>query len=279
MPELPEVETIKRALTRTLLNKRIERVLVRDARLRWPVDQGRLKKLAVNRNIKKITRRAKYLLLGLEQESTLIIHLGMSGRLLLLEQPVPFEKHDHVIFYFHDHTELRFRDPRRFGLVDAIPSDEIKSYPRFTHLGLEPLTRSTTPEKLFERARRLKKPIKNLLMDAHFIVGVGNIYASEALFYTGIHPSLPSCDLSQCDWERLFGEVRRVLRRAIKKGGTTLNDFVNSNGETGYFQLSLAVYGREGEMCFVCGSKIERFVQVGRSTFFCPTCQARKNAI
>lgn len=275
MPELPEVETVRRALGKHLPGRRIERVLVRDHRLRWPVDEKKLRRLIVGREIISISRRAKYLLIHLSRQNTLIMHLGMSGKILFYADPAPFEKHDHVIFYFDNGSELRFRDTRRFGMVDAIPASEIKTYPRFVHLGFEPLARTTTAEKLFEKAKRLQKPIKNLIMDANFIVGVGNIYASEALFHAGIHPSVSSGKLSLKHWQKLFAEIQSVLKRAIKKGGTTLNDFVNSDGEIGYFQLSLTVYGREGEKCSKCGSIIERFVQVGRSTFFCPQCQKK----
>lgn len=273
MPELPEVETIRQALDNHLPGKRIKRILVRDARLRWPVDETRLKQLVVGEQVVAVRRRAKYLLIGLKQESTLIIHLGMSGRLLLLSESLPFEKHDHIIFHFDDKKELRFRDPRRFGLIDAIPPDGIATYPRLVNLGVEPLASDTSAEKLFAKAQNLKKPIKNLLMDSNFIVGVGNIYANEALFHAGIHPGMPSNQISIDDWQRLFNAIQKVLKEAIRKGGTTLNDFVDSNGETGYFQLLLAVYGKEGQKCSNCGAQIEKFVQVGRSTFFCPVCQ------
>lgn len=273
MPELPEVETIRRALSQHLPGQRIECIRVRDSRLRSPVDQKRLKRLIVGQPIHEINRRAKYLLIHLANDSDLIIHLGMSGQLLLLREALPFEKHDHVIFYFDNDTELRFRDPRRFGLVDAIKSEEFEHDRRFMNLGVEPLEPTTRARLLYERAGHLKKPIKNLLMDASFIVGVGNIYANEALFHAGIHPFTPANHLKSADWQRLLGEVKRVLKKAIQKGGTTLNDFVNSDGEMGYFQLSLAVYDKEGKLCSKCKTKIERVVQVGRSTFFCPRCQ------
>lgn len=273
MPELPEIETIRRALSAHIVGKRIERIRVRDPRLRWPVQVKKLKRLSLQRCVSDVGRRAKYLLINLEEEVALILHLGMSGRVLLLNKDVPFEKHDHVIFYFDDQTELRFRDPRRFGMVDAIRRNEIETYPRFVALGFEPLAKSTRAKLLFDKAHRLKRPIKNLLMDANFLVGVGNIYANEALFHAGIHPATPSHLLSSGDWQKLLRKVRRVLNKAIEKGGTTLNDFVNTNGEMGYFQLSLVVYGREGEKCSRCKSPIERMVQVGRSTFFCPQCQ------
>ncbi len=246
---------------------------VRDPRLRWPVDETRLRQLAVFETVRCIERRSKYLLIQLGRESAILLHLGMSGSLLLLTEPTPLDKHDHVIFDFEDGSELRFRDPRRFGMVEAVQPGGLRDHPRLVNLGPEPLARSTRPEKLFARASRLQRPVKNLLMDAGFLVGVGNIYANEALFHAGIHPQTAASELGLDEWRLLLRCVRRVLRKAIAAGGTTLNDFVNSNGETGYFQLSLAVYGREGERCKRCGGEIQRIVQVGRSTFFCANCQ------
>jgi formamidopyrimidine-DNA glycosylase len=274
MPELPEVETIRRALLKHLPGKQINKILVRDARLRWPVDENKLRQLIAGDTIADIDRRAKYLLVRMQKSATLIMHLGMSGRLLYITESRLFEKHDHVIFYFEDETELRFRDPRWFGMVDAIPPDGEKDYPRLTILGAEPLDKSLLAGSLYERAKNLTRPIKNLLMDANFIVGVGNIYASEALSRAAIHPAKPAGKLTAKQWPVLLANIRKVLTEAIQKGGTTLNDFVNSDGESGYFQLMLAVYGREGEPCLKCGSPIQRIVQTGRSTFFCPKCQA-----
>ena len=234
MPELPEVETIRRALNAHIVGKRIVRIRVRDPRLRWPVQVKKLKRLSLQRRVSDIGRRAKYLLINLEGETALILHLGMSGQVLLFSKDIPFEKHDHVVFYFDDQTELRFRDPRRFGMVDAISTADIETYPRFVDLGFEPLAKTTRAKQLFEKAHRLKKPIKNLLMDANFLVGVGNIYANEALFHAGVHPATPSNLLSSGDWQKLLSKIRRVLNKAIEKGGTTLNDFVDTNGEMGY---------------------------------------------
>lgn len=278
MPELPEVETICCALQQNIPGLKVQDIRVRDARLRWPVDEIRLRQLVLGQTVTGVHRRAKYLLIGFEQESTLILHLGMSGRLLLLSDSQPFHKHDHVIFYFDDARQLRFRDPRRFGMVDAIPPGAASTHPRLAHLGVEPLSTGLSGNDLFSRAQRLQRPIKNLLMDAGFIVGVGNIYANEALFHAGIDPRTPANEITLADWQNLLARVQEVLRDAISKGGTTLNDFVNSNGETGYFQLVLAVYGREGQPCVRCGSTVERIVMVGRSTFFCPACQSGKRS-
>lgn len=277
MPELPEVETIRRALSNTIVGKRICDVRVRDSRLRWPVEADKLRRLIIDREVANIRRRAKYLLVHLEPESILILHLGMSGKLLWLTESQPFHKHDHVVFYFHAAGELRFRDPRRFGLVDALPAEALSTYPRLAGLGLEPLDETVTAEMLFLKAKTSRKPVKNLLMDGHFIVGVGNIYTNEALFRAHLHPQTPANLLTLQDWQRLLSAVRSVLKSAIARGGTTLNDFVSSDGETGYFQLSLMVYGRGGQACPGCGTAIERIVQAGRSSFFCPACQKKRS--
>lgn len=277
MPELPEVEIIKKGLKHYLPGKQFQRILVRESRLRWPVDENKLRKWVVRLQIHDVERRAKYLLVRMQQDSTLILHLGMSGQLLLLNKSVPFDKHDHVIFYLNNKSELRFRDPRRFGMVEVVPPGELKLYPRFIKLGFEPLAPQTQPENLFEKAHGSQRPIKNLLMDSHFVVGMGNIYTNEALFHARIHPSTPANQLYLSDWRKLLHEMRHVLISAINQGGTTLNDFVNSNGDTGYFQLSLAVYGKEGEKCPRCQSIIERMVLMGRSTYFCPNCQPLPN--
>jgi formamidopyrimidine-DNA glycosylase len=276
MPELPEVETVRRALTLHIIGKVIERIEVRDSRLRWPVDQNKLQDMLLNRTITDITRRAKYLLIHTGDEKTLIIHLGMTGQLLYMTTETPFAKHEHVVFRFSDNTQLRFRDTRRFGMIDAVAAGELRDHPRLANLGLEPLSRQTTGRKLFQRAANSKKPVKNLIMDAAFLVGIGNIYANEALYYAGIHPATSNQNLQEGDWQRLMKQIRRVLRKAISRGGTTLNDFVDSNGESGYFQLSLAVYNREKMPCLHCGTEIRRIVMTGRSTYFCPVCQKMK---
>jgi formamidopyrimidine-DNA glycosylase len=275
MPELPEIETIKRGLQKNITGKRVVHIDVRDSRLRWPVETGKLATAVLNKEILKITRRAKYLLVELEGNQILIMHLGMSGSILLLGQNRTLDKHDHVVFYFDDRSEMRFRDPRRFGMIDTCPASELASHPRLKNLGFEPLSETLSGEILHQQASHSKKPIKNTLMDASFIVGVGNIYANEALFAAGIHPLTSSNRLQASDWQRLLAKIQHVLESAIAKGGTTLNDFVNSTGDPGYFQLSLAVYGREAERCVRCGTEVRKIVLVGRSTFFCPDCQPK----
>jgi len=273
MPELPEVETIRLGLKPHLVGQIIREVQVRETRLRWPVEANMLAEQLPGRKVQDIDRRGKYLLFRLSDGLTLIIHLGMSGKLLFLTKTTPLDKHDHVVFYFEAGTELRFRDPRRFGMIDTVLTAQWHEHPRLRELGVEPLDSAVRAKALFQQAQLLQKPVKNLLMDGHFMVGVGNIYANEALFRARIHPATPARQLTLRHWQRLLRAIREVLHAAIASGGTTLNDFVNSRGDAGYFQLSLAVYGREGEPCPGCGHRIEKTVLAGRSTFFCPRCQ------
>ncbi len=275
MPELPEVETVRRGLERVVIGKTISEIRVHETRFRFPVQPKRLRQWIARQSIVAVERRAKYVLCRMSNEARLVIHLGMSGRLLWCDRSRPLEKHDHIQFMLDDGNELRFRDPRRFGLIDAIAPGKLDDYVHFRHLGLEPLSSEFTPKVLFEHAQGLARPIKNHLMDGNRIVGVGNIYANESLFRAGIHPETPAGKLRLPDWQRLAKAVRQVLKTAIASGGTTLNDFYNSDGERGYFQQYLKVYSREGEACEDCGATIRRIVQLGRSTYFCPHCQRK----
>jgi formamidopyrimidine-DNA glycosylase len=273
MPELPEVETIRRGLKRVLIGETIRRIKIHETRMRQPLNARKLRRLIAGQSVRALHRRAKYLLCEMENGAHLVLHLGMSGRLLYCEKSRPLEKHDHVRFIFNNGCELRFCDPRRFGMVDAVPPDKLRDYLHFQNLGIEPLSPELTAAYLYERAHGLSRPIKNFLMDGSVVVGVGNIYASESLFRAGISPNKPSGKLRREEWESLVQAVRETLKLAIASGGTTLNDFHNSDGEMGYFQQHLMVYGRAGEPCHVCGSKIRRLVQAGRSSFYCPRCQ------
>jgi formamidopyrimidine-DNA glycosylase len=276
MPELPEVEVLRRSLEPRLVGERLAEVEVRETRLREPVSRRPLEALEGAR-VEALGRRAKYLLvhLGAEGETprTLVIHLGMSGRLTLAPAAAPAEPHEHLVFRLASGRKLRFCDPRRFGLVFTVPTTELAADRHFAHLGVEPLEEGFSGAVLRRLAQGRRGPVKGLLMDATAVVGLGNIYATEALFRAGIHPRRSAARIGAGRWERLGTEVVAVLNDALAEGGTTLNDFADGEGRSGYFQVSLAVYGREGEPCFRCGRAIRRIVQAGRSTFYCPGCQ------
>ncbi len=273
MPELPEVETIRINLEPHLVNKPIERVDVHDIRLRRPVKPEDFRAWVEGRSITGLSRRAKYIIWHLDNRAAVIVHLGMSGRLGLFPENAPLEKHTHVVFRLYGGLQVRFRDPRRFGLVEVAAPDELKNYQRFRHLGVEPLSDDFNEEYVAKITQKSKKAIKIWIMDAQIVVGVGNIYANEALFKAGIHPTRPASTLKNNERRRLVKGVKSILNTALEKGGTTLNDFRNAHGEPGFFQQVLAVYHKEGEPCTACGSKIEKIVLSGRSTFFCSSCQ------
>jgi len=275
MPELPEVETIRRGLERVLIGKTVRQIKIHETRFRQPLDARKVKKLLTGQTVAALHRRAKYVLCEMRNGAHLILHLGMSGRVLYCKKTWPLEKHDHVQFCFHNGHELRFCDPRRFGMIDAVKREELQDYIHFQNLGPEPLSPTFTAKYLFVCARGLSRPIKNFLMDGAIVVGVGNIYASESLFRAGINPQRACGKLRLEQWKKLADAIRTTLKLALATGGTTLNDFHNSDGEMGYFQQQLMVYGRDGEPCQTCGKKIQRLVQAGRSSYFCPRCQAR----
>ena len=270
MPELPEVETTRRGVAPFLEGRRIHSLLVREARLRWPVDAGLDARLRGAR-IDSVTRRAKYLLIQNER-GCLLWHLGMSGSLRIITDGRPPEKHDHLDLVVDNGHCLRFNDPRRFGFVLFTESD-ITQHPRLLGLGPEPLSDDFDGARLYVRSRGRRASVKSFLMDSATVVGVGNIYASEALFLSGIHPRRPAGRIALKRYELLAEHVKAVLAAAIRQGGTTLRDFRDSDGMPGYFSQSLRVYGREGEACEVCGEAIRREVIGQRSTFFCPRCQ------
>lgn len=270
MPELPEVETTRRGIEPHLRGRRIERLIVRQPRLRWPIpaDLGkRLQGLVID----KVERRAKYLLVPFEQ-GTLIMHLGMSGSLRILPAGQPPEKHDHVDLVLDSGQMLRFTDPRRFGAVLWQPVHE-PLHPLLANLGPEPLTDEFDGDYLFERSRRRQAPVKTFLMDGRIVVGVGNIYANEALFAAGIRPDRAAGKVSRERYGRLAEEVKHVLARSIRQGGTTLRDFVGGDGKPGYFSQQLEVYGRGGEECRSCGEALTEVRLGQRSTVFCRRCQ------
>ncbi len=279
MPELPEVETIRRGLEVHLTGRRILQVRVRETRLRRPLNPKKLRAVAIGRRVREIRRRAKYLILDLEPADHLLVHLGMTGQLFIGRPGLPPVPHEHVVFDLDDENTLRFADTRRFGLLEPVLEGGLERHPLLLGLGPEPLGNGLDPVDLRERTRRLRKPIKNFLLDSRAVAGVGNIYACEALFRAGIHPALQLRRMDEQRWRVLVSELRRVLRQAVKRGGTTLQDFVNAEGEAGYFQMRLRVYAREGELCKVCATQIRCVVQAGRSTYFCPHCQTRRRPL
>lgn len=274
MPELPEVETIRRGLRR-LEGATLDDVEVREQRFRIPVDDGALHRL-LGRRLRRLDRRAKYLTFDFEGGGGWIVHLGMSGRLFMVPVDTPLAAHDHVSWWFErngETVELRLRDPRRFGLVASVEDGEACDHPLFDGLGPEPLGDDFSHAYVVAATRGSRRAVKNTLMDGRFVVGVGNIYASEALWSARINPRIKSGRIGPARWARLRDAVVEVLQRAVDAGGTTLNDFRSATGDPGYFQIQLAVYGREGRQCPRCGGGIRRIVQTGRSTFYCPSCQ------
>ena len=274
MPELPEIEVLRRSLEPRLLGRRIERVEVRAPALREPLDRRTLARRLEGRAVEALRRRSKYLLVDVEGGSTLVVHLGMSGRLTLALDGAPREPHEHLAFRLDRGERLRLRDPRRFGVAfAAATAGLLERDPHFAHLGREPLEPRLAGAELAAIARGLKAPAKAFLMDATRVVGVGNIYATEALFRARIHPARSVARISRERFERLAEAVVAVLEEAIREGGTTLNDFTDGAGVEGEFQIALAVYGREGEPCPRCAAPVRRLVQSNRSSFYCPRCQ------
>ena len=273
MPELPEVETTRRGLAPHVVGQTIERVLVREARLRWPIEPTLPRQLK-NRVVEALERRAKYLLFRFEH-GTVISHLGMSGSWRVITDVAnneqPYRLHDHLAITLGSGDELRYHDPRRFGCFLFTKTPD--SHPLLTELGPEPLGDQFDGDYLFALSRGRKAPIKSFLMDNHVVVGVGNIYAQEALFQAGIHPLRQAGRVSRERYLVLADVVREILGYAITRGGTTLRDFLNSDGEPGYFAQELNVYGRAGERCHACGSVIKEARLSNRTTGYCPQCQ------
>ena len=269
MPELPEVETTLRGVLPHVLNKRISEVIVRDARLRWPVP-AEMQELEGQR-ISAGTRRAKYLLFT-TAKGTLLMHLGMSGSLRIVPADTPWRKHDHFALTLDSGRQLRLHDPRRFGAALLLQGDP-SEHKLLRDLGPEPLGDEFSAEALKAVCAGKTAAIKLVIMDAHVVVGVGNIYASEALFMAGIDPRKPAGKVTLPRLKRLVAAIREVLAASIEMGGTTLRDFLNENGEPGYFQQTLRVYGRKNEPCRACGTKVRQITLGQRSTFFCPKCQ------
>ncbi|MEW5824217.1 MAG: bifunctional DNA-formamidopyrimidine glycosylase/DNA-(apurinic or apyrimidinic site) lyase [Pseudomonadota bacterium] len=271
MPELPEVETTRSGLEPHLLGRPLHGARIHNPRLRWPVPDD-LDARVRDRRVLAVRRRAKYLLLDFDDQRGLILHLGMSGSLRLVDGDSTRRPHDHVELLLDDGRRLRYHDPRRFGAILA-HDGQPETHPLLATLGPEPLSDDFDGAWLATRARGRKIAIKPFIMDSHVVVGIGNIYACEGLFLARIDPSRPAGDCSREEMDTLAQALRAVLRAAVTQGGTTLRDFVREDGQPGYFQQTLQVYGREAEPCRVCGTPIARSVLGQRSSFFCPRCQ------
>lgn len=270
MPELPEVETTVRGIAPHLEGRRVERLLVRERRLRWPIPAS-VDQAVAGQRVHAVRRRAKYLIIELET-GTLILHLGMSGSLRVLNAETPPVLHDHLDLILDDGRCLRLRDPRRFGSLHWT-TDPVEEHPLLRHLGPEPLSDDFDGDYLFKASRGRRSAIKTFIMDSKIVVGVGNIYASESLFLAHIHPKRAAGRVGEIRYRMLAYQIKQVLNDSIAAGGTSLRDFVREDGAPGYFEQALRVYGREGLPCPRCGASI-RQIRIGqRSSFYCPHCQ------
>lgn len=270
MPELPEVETTRRGLAPHLTGQTILRLTVRDHRLRWPVD-ARLPQTLAGQRVESVERRAKYLLLRLTH-GTVLWHLGMSGSLRIVPRDLPPDAHDHIDLLLSSGHSVRFNDPRRFGSVLYVTGDP-QTHPLLAKLAPEPFDKAFDAQYLWRVSRRRKVSVKQLIMNGRVVTGVGNIYASEVLFQSGIRPRRQGRSLTRAEAGRLVAAIRKVLNQAIRVGGTTLRDYVDPDGNPGYFRQKLFVYERADEPCRICGNLIRSLTQGQRSTYYCPTCQ------
>lgn len=281
MPELPEVEVTRLGLLPYLPGRRVTKISHSGKRLRIAVPRKLLAMYVLGNTIISIDRRGKYLLFRMGNGSTLIIHLGMTGKLGLLASSKPPATHDHLRLLFDDGTELRFNDSRRFGSIMLWPPMEAEKMETAfsSRIGVEPFSREFNIIYLQKQCCTRKMPIKNFLMDSHIVAGVGNIYANEILFTASVHPQTPAKVISHQEWITIIATTRRILKKAIRAGGSTISDFLGSSGNPGYFQVHFNVYNRAGQKCKRCKNTITRTVIGGRATFFCPYCQPLKTDI
>jgi len=270
VPELPEVETTRRGIAPALIGRRIAGAVVRDRRLRWPI-AAKFESAVRNQTVLKVERRAKYLLIRLER-CTLIVHLGMSGSLRLVSRDLAPKPHEHWDLALDSGKVLRYHDPRRFGSL-ILTDDDPLAHPLLKKLAPEPLSSAFNGEYLFRATRKRSVAIKQFIMNSQLVVGVGNIYASEALFRAGIAPRRRARSLTRAEALKLSNSIKAVLKGAIRIGGTTLRDYVNADGEPGYFRQKLFVYERAKQTCRVCKSPVKQFTQGQRSTYWCSVCQ------
>ncbi len=276
MPELPEIETVKLGLEKTILGSVILSTKISRRDLRFPIDV-KFEKLILNTSVLAVGRRSKYILLFLSNNMTLIFHLGMSGKInvsIKNESDYQEKKHDHIIMTFDNGFILIYNDPRRFGFVEVIEGD-YNNYLRFKHIGIEPLSKKFDGKYLCNKIKKSSRTLKNILMDQKMVAGLGNIYVSEALWDSQIIPTRVGENMSIVDCKKLVRSIKKVLGKAIKYGGTTLKDYRKIGGEVGYFQNKLQVYGKEGAKCCrrKCQGTVKRAILNGRSTFYCDFCQ------
>lgn len=276
MPELPEVESVRRNLEKHIVGEIIEEVKVYHRGLRWPIPSG-FEKMLEGKKVKMLTRRSKYLLVYFEHADFILLwHLGMSGRVQIVasQESTPRQSHDHVEFIFHSRMKLRFRDPRRFGAMLLVPLQELSYYPLLNSLGIEPFDDNFSATTLIEKFKNRSVDLKAALLNQKIIAGLGNIYVCEVLHQAGISPLRFAKTITPSEAEDLVKIIQEVLSKAIVAGGSTLRDHQQPNGEKGTFQRVFKVYGREGEACLQCSSgKIKRIIQANRSTFYCERCQ------
>ena len=282
MPELPEVETIMRGVSLFLEGATIKKVRLNRPDLRWPFPENFADRLS-EAKVLGLKRRSKYILVNLSTYETLLIHLGMSGRILIsgskignfLREPVKVSKHDHVIFELNDGTIITYNDPRRFGAMDLAKTNDLNNHKFLKKLGPEPLGNNFNSNYLKMSLSKKESPIKNVLLDQSVVSGLGNIYVCEALFMSGISPKKKACKVSKVNCEELVQNIRKILNAAIQAGGSSLKDFTDIQGNSGYFQFEFYVYGRDNQRCKrrSCDRNIKRISQSGRSSFYCPNCQ------
>ncbi len=275
MPELPEVETVARFCAKELVNGTVEKITFYRDNIRFPIPKEKVVHVLKNCVLRSIFRRAKYILFATDNGYSLW-HLGMSGRLLVMPDKKPVHMHTHVIIAIRRNSDtqyLHFVDPRRFGVVDAAGVDELNTHPLLQHLGVEPLITKDLGSYLWQISRRRKTTIKTFIMDARIVVGVGNIYANEALFLSRIHPETPASQIDLPSYKDFAGHIQKILKQSIRSGGTTLRDYVQSNGDRGDFAAKLFVYGRDGKPCKRCHTSIQAIEQSGRRSWYCPQCQ------
>ena len=282
MPELPEVETVMRGIEPAMTGYKIDQLILNRPDLRWPFPSGMAERVSGTK-VLGLRRRSKYIMADLDSDETLLIHLGMSGRILVSGDPLgkfahdhpPIEKHDHVIFSMENGARITFNDPRRFGAMDLLDTNLGDAHPLLRNIGPEPFGNEFHENYLVNILKKKNSPIKSVLLDQRIVAGLGNIYVCEVLFRAGISPKKLASKISAKRTAPMVAIIRYVLGEAIQAGGSTLKDFRHSDGELGYFQHTFKVYGREAEPCTNtdCDAKIKRIVQSGRSSFYCPKCQ------